>query len=450
MIVCAWSGCTGEAPPATSAATREPAPTAAPVVAKAPGTPPVIAKMPPTKAPEVAPPVAPVAPVPEVPAVAPEALVEVPAAPAEVPAAPAEAPAVPPEAAPDDSATAPAISPESVPAAGPPEIAIRAWSTLADAPAWTLAAEPAEPLVLAGELRTGVLGRGASTWYAIDAAGALAVVTLDRDPKPPVLGAWPNDAWYVDTRFVKYGGPDDDMEYLEMRMMRLRGGKRWVPQDYHGSQWFHPGTDDEIEAHISTVAGMLLYPDSLGSITRIADRHGAPEIGPHRGTAIDFIENASGKVYVLSHDGDYFAQVPCEDEACVAANARKLPGGGWRFGRRIARGKHSVSVHATRDDVGHLLHHRGKSEGWILDELPAGERPTGMWSSEHGALWLTVGEKLRWRDVEGVWRDIALPDGLTAPSVAMGADRKSLYLSGVVGGAAKLYTTPADVYPAPP
>lgn len=32
------------------------------------------------------------------------------------------------------------------------------------------------------------------------------------------------------------------MEYQELRLMKLRGGNRWVPQEYSFSQWFHPGT----------------------------------------------------------------------------------------------------------------------------------------------------------------------------------------------------------------
>jgi len=298
-----------------------------------------------------------------------------------------------------------------------------------------------------------VLGRAGSSWYQPDAEGKLALVTLDRDPKGAVLGTWPSDAWFVDERWRKYDDDQIDQQYLEIRIMRLRGGKRWVPQDYHGDQWFHPGTDDEVKPHISTWAGMLLYQDSLTSITRISDSHADPLFGAHRGDVVTFIENLSGKVYLFTHDADgSYACVPCEDQACVDANTRKLPAGTgrWSFGRQLARGKHSVSMTAYNGESVYMLHHRGKADGWLLDELPAGEKPSMMWASDEGGVWASFGEQLRWRDVEGAWRDITLPAGLTSPSFAVSADRKTFWLSGTVAGAAKVFTTPANAQPTTP
>ena len=104
----------------------------------------------------------------------------------------------------------------------------------------------------------------------------------------------------------------------------------------------------------------------------------------------------------------------------------------------------SVSVIATSGARTFILHHRGKSDGWLLEELPAGEKPNGMWNSEEGGLWTLTGETLRWRDTESAWRDVAVPEGMTKPSVALSADRKTVWLAGEVGGAGKVFTTPAN------
>ncbi|MCA9686791.1 MAG: hypothetical protein KC457_31785, partial [Myxococcales bacterium] len=102
------------------------------------------------------------------------------------------------------------------------------------------------------------------------------------------LGRWPDDAWYVESRTKE----EDDFDYIELRLMKLRGGNRWVPQSYgpNGDQWFHPGTEDEVEPHISAVTGMLVYNDSLSDMTRVAGKSGDPELGSSKGGAYDFFE----------------------------------------------------------------------------------------------------------------------------------------------------------------
>lgn len=87
----------------------------------------------------------------------------------------------------------------------------------------------------------------------------------------------------------------------------------------------------------------------------------------------------------------------------------------------------------TQGERDFFLHHRGKSDGWLLEELPAGERPTGMWASDEGGLWTLAGERLRWRDTESIWHDVALPEGMTAPSVALTTDRTEVWVAGQVG-----------------
>lgn len=351
--------------------------------------------------------------------------------------------------APDPTEPVPStFSLEPTPSAPPDELAIRPWSVAPRTAAWTLVAEPPEALALV-DLNAGVLGRAGGRWWQIAADGAITAVEMNIEPELPILGVWPTDAWFVNRRFRNY---DDgsDMEYLELRLMKLRGGNRWVPQVYSGTgeQWFHPGTDDEDEPHMSATSGMLVYPRSLERITRVAGRHGDPVLGPHRGDVVDFLETASGKVHVLSRDaGGTYAQIACEDDACVATNTRKLPLSGWTFGRRLARGKHSVSVLATGEARAFMLHHDGKSGGWRLDEFPAGETPNGMWASAAGGLWTLTGARLRRRDTDGTWYDVALPEGMTGPTVAVDLDRARVWVSGVVGGAAKVFTTPADASP---
>jgi hypothetical protein len=370
---------------------------------------------------------------------------------ADAPEPPIDAPPPAEEVAPvePDSADEPtSLEPAELASAAPEELAITPWSAAPRAVAWTLAAEPSEPLALV-DLHAGVLGRGGGRWWQLGADGTLAAVEMSVEPELPILGVWPTDAWFVNRRYRNDGGGSDDV-YLELRLMKLRGGDRWVPQVYSGSgeQWFHPGTEDEDEPHMSALSGMLVYPRSLERITRVAGRHGDPVLGARRGEAVDFLEVGSGKVLVLSRDADgTYVQTACDDEACVAAKARKLPLSGWTFGRRALRGKHGASVLATAEGRSFVLHHDGKSGVWRLDELPPGEAVSGMWASAGGGLWTLSGELLRRRDGDGTWHEVALPEGMTGPSVAVDVDRAQLWVSGVVGGAAKLFTTPADPRP---
>ena len=357
---------------------------------------------------------------------------------------------------PEDEPEAPGIEPpepaepeadllgEAEPPTPAPEIEIVPWAVERRTPTWTALADPPESAPLVA-LDSGVLGKAESAWYQLDEADAFTAVELSRDPSSPIVGMWPDDAWFVQERWRKYDGGEE--EYLELRLMRLRGGKRWVPQVYGGSgeQWFHPGTEDELTPRMSRRSGMLVY-GLLDDITRVRGKHDDPVVGPHRGEAIDFIETGRGRVYVLSiDDGTYYAQSECEDEACVAEKASKFPLSGWKFGREVPRGKWSVSVLATAGEREFVLHHRGKSGGWVLDELPAGEKPSFTWSSQEGSLWTQTGETLRLRDTEAKWFDVDLPEGLTGLSVAVTKDRRRVVIGGMVGGKPKLFTTEGNV-----
>jgi hypothetical protein len=333
-----------------------------------------------------------------------------------------------------------------IPTAPEGEVAIKPWATIPHSATWRLVAEPSEAIAFSMDLGAGVLGRAGSNWYQRSDDGQLVPTTMDVEPELPILGVWPSDAWFVQSRTKK----EDDFEYIELRLMKLRGGDRWVPQVYEGGggeQWFHPGTDHEVAPHISTRSGMLVYSDEFDFITRVAGKHPDPEIGAHFGEVVDFVESGAGNVYVLSHDqSTYYAQIHCAlaDESCVTTNSMKLPLSSWTFDRKVARGKHSVSVLARSGDRHFVLHHRGKSDGWLLDELPPGERPVGMWASEEGGLWTLTGEHLRWRDTESVWHDVALPEGMTKPTAALTEDRKEVWVAGQVGGATKVFAASAN------
>ncbi len=272
--------------------------------------------------------------------------------------------------------------------------------------------------------------------------------------------AWFNDRLYVGTTrgnfpFMKSRLP------IGMNVWPVECPPNPFDIDMHAEIWCYDPLDDRWERVFKAptiigshgkpiprelgLRGMLVYSGSLPSVTRVAGRHGDPTIGPHRGAAIDLLETGGDAVYVISRDdAGVYAQVACEDEVCVAASVRALPPGPWVFGSRVARGKQSVSVVATSGAREFLLHRRGKSDGWLLDELPTGERPTWMWASEEGGLWTRTGERIRWRDTEGAWREIALPEGLSTPSVALTEDRKQVWVSGVVDGAPRIFTAPAN------
>lgn len=359
---------------------------------------------------------------------------------------------------PDEGVDAPSIDPptpsepdppeEAEPPPPAPEIEIVPWSVETRTATWTALADPPESVSLVA-LDSGVLGKAEAAWYQLDETDAFSKVELSRDPSSPIVGMWPDDAWFVQERWRKYDGEE---EYLELRLMRLRGGKRWVPQVYSGSgeQWFHPGTDDELTPRMSRRSGMLVY-GLLDDITRVGGKHDDPVVGPHRGEAIDFIETGRGRVYVLSiDDGSVYAQSECEDETCVAEKASKFPLSGWKFGRQVPRGKWSVSVLATSGEREFVLHHRGKSGGWVLDELPPGEKPNFTWSSQEGSLWTQTGETLRLRDTEAKWFDVALPEGLEGLSVAVTKDRTRVVIAGSIGGTPKLFTTEGNVEVAEP
>ncbi len=336
----------------------------------------------------------------------------------------------------------PTTTPTTTPA-DPTEIPVIAWASTTHEAVWTPKPAPSAVVSFEPKVTAGLIGRAGNEWLQLGADGALTPVAFDREPAAAIVGVWPDDAWYIERRDRDYGG--GSLSVHELRLMKLREGKRWVPQAVGGEQWWHPGTEDERTPRMSTHTGMLVYPASLETIDRIAGRTEPPVVGPHLGTAVDFVETNRGKVYVLSnHEGAYYAQTECPDQDCTTATARRFPAGSWRFGERVARGKFSVSVLVRNAEATYLLSNVGKDKGWRLDALPSDGEIAGMWASAEGGLWTWNGTVLRWRDTDGAWHDVALPPGVATNSVAISPDRRIVWLSGEANGAAALFTTPAQ------
>ena len=76
--------------------------------------------------------------------------------------------------------------------------------------------------------------------------------------------------------------------------------------------------------------------------------------------------------------------------------------------------------------------------------------PKGLWPLDDSSLWTQVGDTMLHRDPAGSWRTIELPDGASAPSIAVSGDGNEVWLAAQVGGTAVVFATPARAQqPAP-
>ncbi|MFV8756000.1 hypothetical protein ACNOYE_36070 [Nannocystaceae bacterium ST9] len=295
-------------------------------------------------------------------------------------------------------------------------------------------------------LDVGVLGIGASGYYQL-VDGQLAALTFDRalEDGEEVIGVWPDDAWVIERREKLVENEDP---ITEIRLLKLRDGSRWVPQAYAGEQRFE--LDDHDFRKSTRAKGGLLV--SAGGVTeRVAGNGESPVAGAHRGDVIDFIETSTGKIYVISKEGDTFHVVTdCADEACVSEKSRALPLSGWTFGRQVTRDRNSVSVLASAAGRRFVLHAR--PTGWALGEFPAGTNElSGIWASEDGGLWIKVHDgELMHRDPEGTWRSVALPEGLGGITFALTSDQKELWIAGTIASAPAVFATQANAQAAAP
>ena len=394
--------------------------------------------------PNAAQPDAPAAPAPEVAvaeptATSPEAPV-IEAPPAEQPGSPAAEPSTP----------TPAPAEVAPPPAAPAEPGVVPTSTVTPvefAATWRQLPAPSEALTFV-VLDSGVLASSASGYYDLDDSGQLTLRTEIEDwpTYADLIGSWPADVWYIE---VREGGSDDDRgdTWDELRLMRLRNNKRWVPQEFRGEQRF---TEEMHEFQKGSKGGLLVSYD--GSVTRVAGGADDPSFGEYAGDLLAYAETRSGRIYTISRRDDaVWVQKDCADEACVTENALQLPlGTRWEFGRQIPRQRHSVSIAATaKTDAGdthHLLHYG--AGGWKLETLASA--PEGLWASKDGGLWAKLGGDLLHRDPDGAWRKVSLPAGIGSYTVALRDDANEVWLTGTSGGKPVLYAIHANVQdPAP-
>lgn len=311
---------------------------------------------------------------------------------------------------------------------------------LTDASAvWRTAASPDQALALL-DLQAGVLGLGAGGYYDIADDGQLRLRAEIEAPAGELLGVWPSDTWYIEQRTETL---DDraDGEIRELRLMRLRGGKRWVPQAFEGEQRF---VDEGHDFRKANTGGLIAFHPEMDSWTRVADNGDDPEIGVYKGESmLDFIETRARKYYVISEDTEHvYVQTDCADEACVADKTKMLPlGTKWSFGRQATRQRHSATVVATAASRKFLLHY--ESGGWKLEEFTSGQADA-MWATKDGGLWVRDDQQLMHRDPDGGWRKLALPEGLTGISAAITEDLGEVWVAGLVGGKPAVFATHAN------
>lgn len=319
-----------------------------------------------------------------------------------------------------------------------PVVPVQAITATPATPSWREVMRPAEPLVFEPVTR-GVLARSAAGYHDIDASGALVLRPEIEAPKAPVLGSWPDNAWYIEARKSKLKGDRADLDLKEVRLMRLRGDRRWVPQTYKGQQRFE---DFELSFQIAGKGGMIVASET--ELTRVDDHAVNPVPGlSYDGSLMGFFETRSGKIYTVRNFlGVNYVQRDCADLECVTREARQLPfEGPWSFSKPVTRQQDSISgVAEINTPTGRqifLLHY--DAAGWTLESIAS--IPVGLWPTKDGGLWAMVGEQLLHRDPAGAWREIALPERAKSPSMAMLRDFSELWLAATVGDATVVFAT---------
>ncbi|WP_434416127.1 hypothetical protein [Nannocystis pusilla] len=273
---------------------------------------------------------------------------------------------------------------------------------------------------------TGVLAGEAPNFFTLDATGAWTPAAVSTNPGR-LSGHWPDEAWAVEI-----GHTNDRAVLGRLRLHRLRGQSRWVPQAIGVDQWVL--TDRLGPVRKSWNVGFLAVLDD--NLVRVAG-NGAPDpaMPVVRGSLSDFVESKAGDLYVLSNDGvNYYVQLACADQACVQTNSVPLPQGAWEWEHTIPRQKHSVSIalhDATNNVTNHVLHY--ETGGWKLEALPTGARLAGLWPTSDGGMWAQTETGLLHRDPAGAWRSVALPAGFQPSGPVFAATTGNLSELVIVG-----------------
>jgi hypothetical protein len=334
-----------------------------------------------------------------------------------------------------------AVEPAAVEPAEVATVPVQAITPTAVTVAWREVARPSEAVKFEPLIR-GVLGKSASGYHDVDDSGALVLRPEIEAPASPVLGVWPDNAWVIETRTKVLPGDRSGFELRQIRLLRLRGKRRWVPQMYNGEQRFE---DEGQRFQVGGAGGLIV--EFEGALTRLADNAVDPVLGLDvGGELVGYFESKSGAVYpIRCKDEALFVQRDCADLECVTLHAIRLPfGTQWSFTSPVTRQKHSVSgvaeVRRGEDVQPYLLHY--EADGWKLESLTGA--PTGLWPTKDGGLWTMIGARLLHRDPQGAWREVAVPEGATAVSVAMRADFSELWIAATVGDAAVVFATAAS------
>lgn len=358
------------------------------------------------------------------------------------------------EVAPDEPTTEPTTEPD--PSADPaadlpprerpviPVVVVAASST--EVP-WREVAKPKESVAFEVLIR-GVLGKSAGGFWDVSDQGELVLRPEIEAPASQIIGYWPDNAWNIETR-VKIDPRDrSDDGVTQVRLMRLRGNRRWVPQEYN----FEQRWEDDGQRIVMAAKGGILV-EHRGTIERVSAQAEAPELGQTLGPDIvAFFETRKGRIYTVERtDGELFALRDCEDLECADLSAMKLPSGTrWDFTSPVPRQNNSVSVVATLHEDGgdksHVMHY--ETGGWKLDQLAGA--PKGLWPTKDGGLWVQVDQTLLHRDPDGGWRSVTLPGGASSVTAAMRGDFSELWIAATVGGSPVVYATHANAQQPPP
>jgi len=319
-------------------------------------------------------------------------------------------------------------------------------ATSVEAP-WREVARPSEAVAFEVLIR-GVLGKSTGGYWDVSEQGQLVLRPEIQAPNAKIIGTWPNNAWSIETR-VKIDPRDRaDDGVTQVRLMRLRGNRRWVPQEYNYEQRWE---DDGQRIVMAAKGGILV--EHRGTIERVAGNAEAPEFGQTLGpNIVAFFETRKGRVYTVERvDDELLALRECEDLECADLSAVKFPSGArWAFTSPVPRQNNSISAVATLHEDGgdkaHVLHY--EAGGWKLDALPGA--PMGLWPTKDGGLWTMVAGSLLHRDPDGAWRSVELPDGASSVTAAMRGDFSELWIAATVGGSTVVYATHARAQLPPP
>ena len=327
----------------------------------------------------------------------------------------------------------------------PPDAPVLTISPVATTVSWREVGRPTESLSMVN-LAGGVVAKGASGYYDIDDAGQLVLRAEIEAPAAEPFGIWPDNTWYIERREKRKERGDTSGETTyELRLMRLRSKRRWVPQEYLGEQrWDDAGE----QIRLGGKGGLLvLAPDAQGQpdyfFSRIAGGAEDPYSNTYMGELVDWMETKSGRIYTISrYKAGLVATRNCEDKDCAILNMAELPGGSdWSFSHTRTRKRHAMSLIATQGGSKHYLLH-AESGGWKLNPTPSA--PRGLWATKDGGLWVQIGEALWHRDPSGSWRDVALPAGASGLSAGMRADQSELWIAVSVGGKSLVFATAAN------